>query len=170
MLAKIGEAVKEDFTVVNDSQALVTGLEDDDFSKNLYDPDGNDVSGTVNVTVSELGNGNYRAIFTPNSVGTWYLMVRHDMHFPWGKEDTIQVFNQDFDSISDLLVRILGLTQENQYIDNTSYDDDDNLISCRVRLYDDSTKVGTDQSVIETYHVTAGYTNSKLDYYKVVRQ
>lgn len=170
MLAKIGEIVEEDFTVVNSNSNLVTGLTDGDFSKTIYNPDGNEVSGTVSVTINEMGTGNYRATFTPNAVGTWYLVVYHAIHFPWGKDDSIQVFNNDFDSITDLLIRILGLTQENQYIDNTSYDDSDNLISCRIRLYDDPTKVGTDQSVTETYLVTAGYTDDKLDYYKVVRQ
>lgn len=170
MLAKIGEVVKEDFTVVNSNNVLVTGLTDDNFSKNIYNPSGNEVSGTVDVVISELGSGHYRAAFTPNAVGTWYLAVYHSVYFPWGKEDTIQVFSNDYDSIADLLVRILGLTQENQYIDNTSYDTDNNLTSCRVRLYDDSTKVGSNDSVIETYLVTAGYTDDLLDYYKVVRQ
>ena len=170
MLAKLGVPVQEDFTVIDSSRDLVTGLTNGNFSKNIFDPNGDEVSGTVSVVISELGNGHYRATFTPNTVGTWYLAVYHATHFPWGKEDTIQVFNNDFDSIGDLLIRILGLTQENHYIDNTNYDDDNNLTSCRVRIYDDSTKVGTDDNVIATYLMTAGYTDSLMDYYKVVKQ
>ena len=170
MSTKLGEVVNEEFTVIDDHYNLIRELVDGDFSKNIYDSNGNEVSDTISVVVSELGNGNYRALFTPNVVGDWYLVIHHPVYFPWGKGGSIKVKNNDVDSITDILVRIVGLEQENQYIDNTSYDDEDNLISCRIRLYDDSTKVGSSQNVIETYLATAGYTNNLLDYYKVVKQ
>jgi len=169
MFGRIGQLVEEDFTVTDDDNNLITGLINTDFSKDLIDPNGNDASGTISVTISETVTGNYRATFTPNSVGIWYLVV-YSTYFPWGKGDTIQVYNNDFDSLSDIIIRTLGLVQENHYIDNTIYDDDDNLTSCRIRLYDDSTKVGTASNVIATYLVTAGYTDNLLDYYKVVKQ
>jgi len=170
MIIKIGEVLNEDFTVVDRDRNIVTGLVDGDFTKNLFDPDGNEVSSTVGVTISELGNGNYRTSLTLNVVGTWYLVVYQDIYFSWGKGDFIQVFNNDFDSIGDLITRVLGLTQENQYIDNTNYDDDNNLNSCRIRLYSNSSSVGSSNNVIATYLMTAGYTNNLMDYFKVVKQ
>lgn len=170
MIAKLGEILNEDFTVIDSDRELVTGLVNGDFTKNLFDPSGNEVSGVIGITISELGNGHYRATLTLNEVGTWYMVVYHSTYFPWGKQDYIQVFNNGFDSIGELITRILGLTQENQYIDNASYDDDNNLVSCRIRIYDDQTKVGTGSNVVATYLVTAGYTDNLLDYYKVVKQ
>jgi hypothetical protein len=51
--------------------------------------------------------------------------------------------------------KILGLVHQNIYMDNTSYDNANNLISCRIRIYSNSTDVGTDINVISTYNVTA---------------
>jgi len=171
MIVKLGDTISEDFTVVDlNGEDPITGLLDGDFIKKLFDPDGNEVSGSIEIIISELGSGNYRASFTLNTVGTWYIVIYHVLYFPWGKQGTIQVVGYDLDSIGDLITRTLGLTQENQYIDNTSYDSNDNLISCRIRIYNNKTKVGTDSNIIATYLVTAGYTNSLLDYYKVVRQ
>lgn len=170
MIIKLGETLNEDFTVIDGDRELVTGLIDGEFTKDLFDPNGNEVSDTIGITISELGNGHYRATLTLNEIGTWYIVIYHPTYFPWGKQDYIQVFNNDFDSLGELVTRVLGLTQENQYIDNTSYDGDNNLISCRIRIYDDQTKVGTNSNVITTYLVTAGYTDNLLDYYKVVKQ
>lgn len=170
MIAKVGEILYEDFTVIDEDSNLVTGLGDGDFTKALYDPDGNDVSSSIIITISELGIGNYRASVTLNSTGTWYMVVYHPIYFPWGKKDFIQVYNNDFDSINTLLTRALGLLQENQYIDNTNYDDNNNLTSCRVRIYSNMSKVGSSEDVIATYLITAGYTNTLMDYFKVVKQ
>lgn len=170
MIAKIGEILQEDFTVTDENDDLVIGLDDSDFTKVLYDPNGNEVSSSITITISELGYGNYRASLSLNIIGTWYIVVYHPVYFPWGKKDFIQVYNNDFDSINTLLTRALGLLQENQYIDNTNYDDNNNLTSCRVRIYSDMAKVGSNESVLATYLVTAGYTNNLMDYFKVVKQ
>jgi len=170
ILGKVGQPINEDFTVIDNGNNLVTGLNNLSFTRKLYDSSGNDVTSSISVVITELGNGNYRAAFSPSSIGIWYLAIYHDTYFPWGKSDTIQVFNNDFDTMEAILTRIVGLTQENHYIDNTSYDGEDNLTSCRIRLYDDSTKVGSDSNVTSTYLVTAGYTDNLLDFYKVVKQ
>jgi len=51
--------------------------------------------------------------------------------------------------------RILGLTHENIYIDNTRFDTDDNLYSARLRTYSTSASVGTANDVLATYQITA---------------
>jgi hypothetical protein len=171
VVIKVGEVLNEDFTVIDGDRDLVEGLEDSDFTKDLFDPDGNEVSDSIGVTISELGNGNYRATLTLNSTGVWFLVVYHPEYFPWGKRDSIQVFNSDFDSINDIITRIVGLSQENQYIDNTSYDDEDNLTSCRIRLYSVQSSVGSSSNVIATYLLTAGYNDdNQMEYFKVVKQ
>lgn len=171
IIGKLNEEVFEDFTVVNYNFDPVTGLNDGDFSRNLYDPDGNDSTNIVIIT--ELSNGNYRASFTPNKLGTWYLVVRNEDYFPWGKADNIQVYEDPFadGEFSELIERILGLTQENYYLDETTYGLACNLTSARIRIYSEPTSVGTDSDVIATYRITATYDdNGNLIDYKVVRE
>jgi hypothetical protein len=51
--------------------------------------------------------------------------------------------------------RALGLIHENFFIDQTVYNSDGNLISARVRTYDSSADVGTNNGVLATYMITA---------------
>jgi len=65
--------------------------------------------------------------------------------------------------------RTLGLLHENIYIDQPVYDDNGNMISARVRTYDDKTNVGTSTGVIETYLITADGTEcGQFHYWKQV--
>lgn len=65
----------DEFLVFDGVGNPVTGLVDGDFAKNLYNPSGAEVSGSVTVVVSELGDGIYRVIFTPNALGSWVLSL-----------------------------------------------------------------------------------------------
>ncbi len=100
ILGKKDEVVREDFTVVDERNELVSGITLTEFTYKIYDNTGNDVSGSISVTFSELGNGNYRAAFTPTAIGTYYLVAYHTDYFPSGKADNIQVYDEDFDSIN----------------------------------------------------------------------
>jgi len=64
--------------------SLVTGLGNGDFTKELYNPSGSEVSGSITVTVTELGNGKYRTSFTPNAEGAWSLTIIHSTYLPTG--------------------------------------------------------------------------------------
>lgn len=63
---------------------------------------------------------------------------------------------------------ILGLGQENFYIDTTTYDGT-NMTGARVRIYSVAGSVGGAGDVIATYTMTATYTGSEMDTYKVVK-
>jgi hypothetical protein len=150
ILAVTGRNTIEDFTVIDpDTRNPVTGLADGDFTKRLYDPSDAEVSSTVTVAITELGNGNYRAEFTPNAAGTWYLTVSNYPYIPNGKGGTIQVYDSDFDSISDQNRRILGLVHQNIVIDETVFDTWHNMESARVRIYVDSAKT----QLLATYRI-----------------
>ena len=70
---------------------------------------------------------------------------------------------------SAVLNRILGLLQENHYIDNNVYSGS-NLTSARIRLYSDAASVSTDNNVIATYTLEATYSNNNnLATYKVIK-
>lgn len=59
---------------------------------------------------------------------------------------------------NEYLKRLLGLTHENIYIDNPSYDVNSNLVSARVRIYSDSASVGTSNNIIGTYQISSDTT------------
>lgn len=64
-------------------------------------------------------------------------------------------FGEIIKRTSDDLKRALGLMHENIYIDNPVYDEFNNLVSARVRIYSVNTSVGTDNDVIGTYLITS---------------
>ena len=57
---------------------------------------------------------------------------------------------------------LLGLAQQNFYIDTTVYDSDNNLTSARVRIYSDAASVGTDSNVLETFTLTAVFSDAGI--------
>jgi hypothetical protein len=67
----------------------------------------------------------------------------------------------------DAALRVMGLVQENQSMDQTVYDANSQLTSARIRLYDSAANVGTDVGVIATYTVTSTYSGTELETYKV---
>lgn len=156
ILGRIGNETNDDFSVTDNLNDLVAGIDSTAFIVHLFDPSGSEVSSSINPTITELGFGHYRLSFIPNSVGIWMMVVYHSIHSPSGKSNSLQVFNNDFDTITTLVERVLGLTQENFYVDQTSYSND-NLTVSRIRTYTDEASVGTDNNVIATYNMTATY-------------
>lgn len=83
----LNETATDEFVVTDANGAVVTGLVDGNFTRELYDPNGNDVSATVIPVITELGGGSYRVTFTPNVVGNWLLVIFHATYFPGGKAE-----------------------------------------------------------------------------------
>jgi len=65
--------------------------------------------------------------------------------------DTVDDIKSKVDIISDDLKRTLGLVHENIFIDLPSYDNANNLIGARVRIYSDSNSVGSNTNILSTY-------------------
>lgn len=155
ILAVVNTVIIEDFSIINvHTKEPVTGLSDDDFTRNLYNPSNVEVSSTIPVTISELSNGNYRSTFTPNVIGTWYLTVYNSLYCPGGKGGTIQVYDSDFNSITAQNKRILGLVHQNMVIDEAGYDQWGNMESARVRIFEDSAKT----ILLATYRISVNTT------------
>jgi len=151
----INEVSYEHFTISDSNGNLVPGVAPAAITLRVYNPSGVEVSGAVGGVIADLGNGNYKYSFTPNALGTWYVVATHPTYFPWGKADDLQVFNIDLDQIYDSVEQTLGLSRHNMYIDDATYDEHGNMISARVRTYSDTASVGTNNNVIETYRITA---------------
>jgi len=167
IIGKLGEEIKEEFSVLDISNILVSGIPLSEFNTHLFNPSDNEVSDTSSISFIELGHGHYRVSFTPNQVGNWMLIAYHPTYFPWGKSNTIQVFANDFDSIAIMLQKVLGLVQENFSVDQTTYDSNNNLTSSRVRIYNDNTSVGTSTNVLETYLMSATFNGMQMTSYKM---
>lgn len=71
---------------------------------------------------------------------------------------TVQEIERDggkLDIVSDDLKRVLGLVHENLFIDLPTYDDANNLIGARLRIYSTPSSVGTDNDVLATYAISS---------------
>ena len=172
ILGTIGFKVYENFSVIDETGTLASGISVAEFSADLFNPSGVEVSNSVGTDIVDLGNGHYRAEFTPDQVGMWYMVVYHDQYFPWGKSDDIQVYTSDISRIAGELSRALGLTQENFHLCDTSYVDYQGaslLTSGKIRIYSVSGSVGSDNDIIGTYQISASYSEGKLVSYKVVK-
>lgn len=88
------------------------------------------------VTISEIGaSGEYKVDFEPDDSGFWLLQVLID----YNKDVWKGEYDVSTGSIADIYAmvqRILGLSQENVFIDNTEFDPDGQLIASRVRIFD----------------------------------
>jgi hypothetical protein len=76
------------------------------------------------------------------------------------------------EEVGPTLLRMLGLLQENQYLDNTTYitfNGQKLLSTGRIRTYSDAISVGTINNVIATYQITTSWSGDEMQSYKVVR-
>ena len=172
ILGTIGFKVYENFSVIDEARTLASGIGVNDFNVDLFNPDGTEVSDSIGVSISELGNGHYRAKFIPNQVGMWYMVVYHSQYFPWGKSDDIQVYTSDLSKIASELSRVLGLTQENYMLYDTNYVDYQGaklLSGAKIRIYSDAESVGTDNNILTTYQITSTWNGDELNTYKVTK-
>jgi len=165
------QPVHENFTVSDSAGNLISGIDTTTgFTSYVYDPSGSEVTGLVSGFFTELGDGNYRYTFTPNVNGVWYVNVTNITYFPWGKNDDIYVDEADLTAVYEAVIRTLGLTHENFYIDNASYGEHGSLTSARVRIYDSAINVGTNTGVIQSYLITADETEcGKFSFWSQVK-
>jgi hypothetical protein len=96
-----------------------------------------------------------------------------------GNENYIDDVENMFDTNTTLLgiktelTRVLGLVQENYYLDQmvySTYQGAQLLTSGRIRIYNDAVSIGTDSNIIAIYNITANWIDDKLQTYKVVKQ
>jgi hypothetical protein len=129
----------------------------------------------VPVSISEIGvSGEYKVEFTPNANGFWRVTVLIDYNKDiWGGE--YEASTGSVEDLYNMVRRLLGLSHENIFIDETLYDGDTQLISARVRLFD--TKANCDAAtdggsettgLIATYTLTSSWEG--INEFKVFKQ
>jgi len=119
---------------------------------------------TTNTTSIEANSdANKDLVLADNATNTTTITTNTD--------NEIAAIDTKIDAQIVSLNRLLGLTQENQYIDNPVYDGNNALTSARLRTYSVAGSVGTTSDVLATYTVTSTYDGSgNLETYKVVKQ
>jgi len=169
ILGRVKTDIFDDFTVTDQNNKLITGINPTTFTAHLFNNTNNNgkTTSVVPVTIFSTGHGHYCFWFIPNRSGLWILTIYHSIYFPQGKTYNIQIFANNFDTITTLITYVLGLTREDFYIDNIEYDNNKNLTSSRVRLYTTSANVGGDNGVIREYNMIATYIDNKIDSYRV---
>jgi len=134
---QLNEIAYDTFPAIDEDDNLVTGLTNGDFTKHLYNPSGTEVSGTINVTVTELGSGNYRLSFTPNAEGSWVVVIYQASYFPTGKRNSYMCMTRtsDIDDILEDSNVIQGKLPTNYIMgssDDTNKDDEIDSINSSV--------------------------------------
>ena len=88
----------------------------------------------------------------PSDVGDIADAVWDELH---DSHNNPKSFGYLMNTVQNDVKRTLGLMHENIYIDLPNYDDDNNLIGARLRIYSAPDRVGTDIDVIGEYNITS---------------
>jgi hypothetical protein len=127
------------------------------------------------VTITEIGaSGEYKIELSSSVVGFVKVQILIDYNKDlWEWEFDVGVGSMT--DIYEMIQRILGLTQENVFIDNTVYDADGQLINSRVRIFDSkancdvATDGGTETTgLIATYEQTTAW--EALNQFSIYKQ
>jgi hypothetical protein len=175
---------------VNQATALVLVLEDgasDQYPQaEIYAP-GSAVPSNV-LDMSHLAKGRYEASWTPLATGEYIVLYltysdlgHTSVNTKYSRElDKLSAIDSDtvLANIIQMLLRILGLSQENTFRDNTTFDQCGQLLTARIRIFDSkancdaATDGGSETTgLIATYTMTAVFEGTnKLKTYKVVRE
>lgn len=127
------------FAVADADGNPVTGIAPGAFSEELYNPSDSEVSGSITVTFAELGGGAYKATFTPDTVGTWYLRIIHATHFPWGKSESFNCTLVNWDDLSFVKQMVSGRWKIDESVNQmVFYEDDNSTEIARFNLLDEN--------------------------------
>lgn len=74
---KNNSLLSDELVAVAADGTRITGILNAQWIKELYNPSGTEVSGSIPVTVSELGSGHYRVTWTPDALGSWSVSLRN---------------------------------------------------------------------------------------------
>jgi hypothetical protein len=172
---------------VGDTVPLVLLLSDgaeDRYPRAEVFPTGASAPGWV-LDLVHVSRGRYESAFVPTRSGTYVAVFTvysdpgrtvEDVSYP-REQEQITVTNDNLDGISEKLTRLLGLSHENAFIDNTIYDTSGQLVSARLRIFDsrEHAAAATDggnetDGLIAVYEVTSRYEDQGLmSTYRMVR-
>jgi hypothetical protein len=125
------------------------------------------------VNLDHTTDGLYVGIYTPSATGYYHvaldLCVDVGRTIAAGYERAGEVLE-----VSDLktnILRLLGISRENTYIDQTTYDSNNNLTSARVRSYDTAANAHTHGAtgLLFQWTVVSVFDGETMSTYKMTR-
>lgn len=119
-----------------------------------------------NGALTEIGNGVYQKSYIFNTIGQYRVIYTTPTNYT-DEIETIMVRPKV--ATEDVLLRILGLSQENYRIFNPVYDSYKNMTSATIKIYSNATDCDNDVSPLATYEVTATYIKELMKTYKFKR-
>jgi len=174
--AKVGEAVPIAMILDDGNELQYPQAE-------IYEPGA--VVPTATLDLLHKVRGRYEESWTPSAVGAYsavfivYSDAAHTVENIVYERSIEQIFvtESDIDDLAAAVVRLLGLNHENAFIDNTDFDIMNQLISCRIRIFDSKTNAEAAQDgdnystgLIATYTMEAEHEGAgKLKSYRYVR-
>lgn len=158
------DQVKDQISVYDDTGvAKISGLTlvGGDFTVTVW-LDG--VPDALPVSITEIGvSGEYLVEFTPNLEGTWIVEVVVNPIQEAFKITAVAGGAVDLSTILTQNDRILGLLHNNSILDNQTYDSQGQLLTARLRIFDDAVNVPVTPGGSETtgllfeYSIEADY-------------
>lgn len=128
------------FRIEKGDATAVTGITAANLTIALYNPSGTEVSSSVTVTITEIGNGLYKASFTSNANGKWLLEIKHAIWFKAGQRDDLRVLADTRPAAP----TISAISASGAVITATVAGDDD--VTNYVQVYDDDQALHTSNS------------------------
>jgi hypothetical protein len=173
---------------IGDPVVLVIVLEDGNESMypqaEVYAADG--TSPIATVSLPHKVKGRYEATWTPLATGAYsvlfitYVDVGHSVESLLYTREAEQIFvtQSHIDDLAAKLARVLGLTHENAFIDNTAFDINGQMTAGRIRIFDSraNAQAATDggsetAGLIATYTIEATYEAiGRMRQYRMVRE
>ena len=160
------------FAYFTDSGTPKTGLTP---TIDVWEPDGTHLINSVNM--DEVGGGFYKYTFAVYDESEDYCMRADGGSVLSNYERYVQATNEipsNLKTIQDYTTRILGLSQENYRISDssyTTYNKVSQLTSATIKIYESASDCEADINEIATYSIAATYDrNGNMTDYKVVKQ
>ncbi len=110
----------------------------------------------------------YYDFVVPNTEEIYIIRVTSETADNSPFDDELRVINTDLNTLNDIIKRILGLTKENQRIFSPVYSNG-YLTSATIKIYETADDCTNDTNALATYSVTATYSGSEMQTYKVVK-
>lgn len=126
------------------------------------------------VTLTHIGQGLYGSTYTPSQegfIGVVYKLYL-DSGFTQNADYDLETEGAEVSSDKTNLLRILGLLHENTVFDLQTYDSGGNLVSGRLRGYDNKAHAVSAglTGLLFTYTIDASYSGGQLSKYLITRE
>jgi len=160
----VNQEISDRITVIDSDGNRITGLILSNFTYKVRNPSGTDVTGSVSVSLVELGDGVYFFKFTPNVEGVWTAWLDHATYGKWDSSYRVTSIETDVSSILTDTDEIQTKLPTNNIMGSSVKDDKDDEINAIKSITDNLPDSGALTTLID--HMTdikgSGWTDENL--------